>query len=142
MIATNVGFFAGLGLERGIFGEIVVHIGMMLSGVGQSWVLGRHFHDRGEWAIASAIGWLVGGWLSSHLLAMLIPDISSVVHLFVFPIIAGAVMGMPQWWVLRRYLPNVGWWWMLVSAIGPAIQLPGMVMGGVIVWLMRDMESG
>ncbi len=142
VIATNVGFFPGLGLERLIFGEVNVYIGMTLSGIGESWVLGRHFPERGEWALASAIGWLVGGWLSSLVLARLQPDISFVVHLFVFPIIAGMVMGVPQWWVLRRYLPNVGWWWMLVSAIGPAVQVPGMVMAGVIVWLMRRHADG
>ena len=76
--------------------------------------------------------------MSSRALAVLIPDISFTANLFVYPIIAGGVMGIPQWWVLRRYLPNVGWWWILVSAIGPAIQFPGMIMGGGIVWLMKQ----
>jgi len=90
----------------------------------------------GGWAIASAVGWLIGGLLSTRILAILIPDISFTLNLFVFPLIAGAVMGIPLWLVLRRYLPQVGPWWILISAIGPAIQFPGMVMGGAIVWLM------
>ncbi len=50
-------------------------------------------------------------------------------------------MGIPLWLVLRRYLPRVGWWWILVSAVGPAIRFPGAVMGGVIVWLMGKEAS-
>ena len=137
VVMTNVGFFSGLGLEKVLFGEVNVYIATAFSGIGQAWVLSRHFPEWGQWAIASAIGWLVGGLLSERILAILIPDISFALNLFVFPLVAGAVMGISLWWVLRRYLPHVGWWWILVSAIGPAIQFPGMVMGGVIVWLMR-----
>ena len=138
VIMTNVGFFSGLGLEKLLFGQVNVYIATTLSGIGQAWVLSRHFPERGQWAIASAVGWLVGGLLASRILAILIPDISFTLNLFVFPLIAGAVMGIPLWLVLRRYLPQVGWWWILISAVGPAIQFPGMVMGGAIVWLMSQ----
>ncbi len=50
-------------------------------------------------------------------------------------------MGIPLWLVLRRYLPQVGWWWILISAVGPAIQFPGMVMGGAIIWLMSQQRA-
>ncbi len=136
VITTNIGFFSGLGLEFVLFGEGNVYLATALSGIGQSWVLNRHFPERGQWAIATAIGWLLGGLLSTRILAVLIPDISIALNLFVFPLIAGAVMGLLQWRVLRQYLPQVGWWWILVGAVGTAIQFPGMVMGGVIVWLM------
>lgn len=136
VIMTNVGFFPGLWLEKLLFGEVNAYIGMTFSAIGQSWVLSRHFPERGQWAIASSLGWLVGGLLSTRVLSILIPDISFTLNLFVFPLIAGAVMGIPQWLVLRRYLPQVGCWWILIGAIGPAIQFPGMVMGGAIVWLM------
>ncbi|NQU29096.1 MAG: hypothetical protein HQ525_00350 [Anaerolineae bacterium] len=136
VIMTNVGFFPGLGLEKILFGEVNVYIATAFSGIGQAWVLSRHFPERGQWAIASALGWFVGGLLSERVLASLIPDISFTLNLFLFPIIAGGVMGIPLWLVLRRYLPQVGWWWILVSAIGPMTQFPGMVMGGVILWLM------
>jgi hypothetical protein len=138
VIMTNVGFFSGLGLEKLLFGYVNVYIAITFSGIGQSWVLSRHFPEWGQWAIASAAGWLVGGLLSARILAILIPDISFTLNLFVFPLIAGAVMGVPQWLVLRRYLPQVGWWWILISAVGPAIQFPGMVMGAAIVWLMSQ----
>jgi hypothetical protein len=136
VMMTNVGFFLGLWLETVLFGEVNVYIGTAFSGIGQSWVLSRHFPERGQWALASAIGWFIGGMLSQHVLDLLIPDRSFTLNLFAFPIIAGGVMGFPLWLVLRRYLPRVGWWWIVVSAIGPSIQFPGMVMGGVIVWLM------
>jgi hypothetical protein len=143
VVMTNVGFFPGLGLEKMLFGEVNVYIGTAFSGIGQAWVLSRHFPERGQWAIASALGWLVGGLLSQQVLDVFLPDRSFALNLFVFPIIAGAVMGIPLWWVLRRYLHGVGWWWILVSAIGPTIQFPGMVMGGVIVWLMsKEKVSG
>lgn len=122
-----------------LFGEHIVYVATAFSGIGQSWVLGRHFPERGQWAIASALGWLVGGLLSEQVLEIFIPDISFTLNLFLFPIVAGAVMGIPLFFVIRRYLPNVGWWWIGVCAIGPAIQFPGMVIGGAIFWLMRVM---
>ena len=141
VIMTNVGFFPDLALERALFCEVNVFIATTFSGIGQAWVLSRHFPERGQWAIASASGWLLGGLLSTRILAILVPEISFTLYLFVFPLIAGAVMGIPLWLVLRRYLPQVGWWWVVVSAVGPAIQFPGMVMGGAIVWLMSQQEA-
>ena len=91
-------------------------------------------HRVGKW-LASC------GLLSTRILAILVLEISFTLYLFVFPLIAGAVMGIPLWLVLRRYLPQVGWWWVVVSAVGPAIQFPGMVMGGAIVWLMSQQEA-
>ena len=114
-------------MERALFCEVNVFIPTTFSGIGQAWVLSRHFPERGQWAIASASGWLLGGLLSTRMLAILVPEISFTLYLFVFPLIAGAVMGIPLWLVLRRYLPQVGWWWVVVSAVGPAIQFPGMV---------------
>ena len=62
VIATNLGFFAGLGVEYLIFGAVNVYVGMILSGVGQSWVLSRHFPERGEWGDCIC-RWLARRWV-------------------------------------------------------------------------------
>lgn len=44
-------------------------------------------------------------------------------------IVLGAVLGAPQWWVLRRYLPHAGWWVpanMLAWAVGMPVVFLGM----------------
>jgi hypothetical protein len=88
-----------------------------------------------EWVGATAVGWLLGGFL--------LPQLA----LFS----AGLVMGILQWVVLRQYLRQAGWW-ILVSAVGWAggwailiTQVPpelgfltGIVLGaamGITQWL-------
>lgn len=54
-----------------------------------------------QWLAVTALGWLLGG--------VLLPEPASV--------IAGLVIGVLQWVVLRQRLPQAGWW-ILASAAG------------------------
>ena len=54
-----------------------------------------------QWLAVTALGWLLGG--------VLLPDPALVM--------AGLVIGLLQWVVLRQRLPHPGWW-ILASAVG------------------------
>ncbi len=74
--------------------------------------------QAGWWILASAVGWAVG----------------AAVVTAVFPpqpgVLAGAVLGamtgLAQWFVLRRWVRQAGWW-VLISALGWAIGLIGVL---------------
>jgi hypothetical protein len=54
-----------------------------------------------EWVGATAVGWLLGGFLLPQLALFSV----------------GVVMGILQWVVLRQYLRQAGWW-ILASTVG------------------------
>lgn len=149
VLLTNVGFFSGLAIEQWVWGAVNVYIGMVLASIGQSFVL--HFRlttrERGLWAATSTIGWLVGGQLSQRFLDNVHPDRSYVVNVVLFPLIAGIVMGVPTYWVVCDYnglqaATRLGFWrWIVLSAIGPTIQFPGMVLGGTLWWLAKTVPT-
>jgi len=111
-----------------------------LTGLAQGLVLRRHGFDAAWWIVATSLGWAVGILIAGSLIFSLDNSIqSNDVFRWIVPaaFIAGGVVGIPQWVVLRRALPSVGWWWILVSAFGWGIQFPGMVPGVVLTRLLR-----
>ena len=55
------------------------------------------------------------------------------------PSLLGPWLGIPQWVVLKRRLPSVRWWWILISAFGWGIQFPGMIPGLMLTRLLRQL---
>ncbi|MGE5138828.1 MAG: hypothetical protein ACM3JD_05140 [Rudaea sp.] len=57
------------------------------------------------------------------------PEYDPLIRAFL-PVLAlaltGAVLGVAQWLILRRYLPGIGWW-VLATAVGYAIPFSGLV---------------
>lgn len=153
---TNVGFFLGLWLGGVVASFFEPSINQLtnkiiqnslgaliiggLTGLAQGPVLKRHGFSAVWWTLATSLGWAAGIFLAGYLIFSLDSNIqTNDFFRWIVPaaFIAGAVVGIPQWVVLRRGLPTVGWWWILVSALGWGIQFPGMLPGFVLTRLLR-----
>ncbi len=80
----------------------------LLTGAFQSALLRRYLPGMGGWMLATAGGWLLG------ILLVLMPDwlhwrdgYSDLNQVFLS---LGLAIGVAQWLLLRRRLPNAGWW--------------------------------
>jgi len=111
------------------------------------WLVLRQSVDRaGWWILASAGGWIVGwGLIVSGLLVS--PE-SGMFTSIVSGGVIGLAMGLAQWPVLRRVVPQAGWW-VLASTAGWILGLAGVlgstligtvvgaVTGFMLDWLLR-----
>ena len=157
VIATNAGWFPGIALGtlmgRGLADKVTAEVGPVfdgaivatvtagvastLFGVMQSLVLRRHVPRTGGWVAATFLGWSVGIFVASVLAGTFIPEVQGF-RLFVFmAFVAGAVVGWPQWMVIRSHFRRAGWW-IPISAVGWAIQFPGALTGLGLMWLSRQ----
>lgn len=157
VVMTNIGFFPSVWLGGFVAGLVEPGLGQLadkliqntlsaliiggLTGLAQGLVLRRHGIHGGQWPLATAVGWAVGVFVAGYLIFGLDPSVQAndFWH-WIVPagFIAGAVVGIPQWWVLRRRLLTVCWWWLVVSAVGWGIQFPGAVPGIVLTRLLRQ----
>jgi len=157
VIATNAGWFPGIALGtlmgRGLGDKVTAEVGPVFGsaivatvtagvtstffGVRQSLVLRRHVPRTGGWVAATFLGWSVGIFVASVLAGTFIPEVQGF-RLFVFmAFVAGAVVGWPQWMVIRSHFRRAGWW-IPISAVGWAIQFPGALTGLGLMWLSRQ----
>jgi hypothetical protein len=112
-------------------------------GLAQSWVLRQifpHFVQR-AWLIATGAGALIA-WalgvipstvmsLNAEASAMPAPELdNALVYVLAagMGLVLGPVLGTPQWWVLRRYVPQAGWW-ILANALAWAVGMPIIFIG-------------
>ena len=156
VIMTNIGFFLGLWLSGVVASLVELGLGQLgnkliqntlsgliiggLTGLTQGLVLRRHGFSGGWWTVATSIGWAAGIFIAGYLILSLDATIqTNDFFRWVVPaaFIAGAVVVIPQWMLLRRRLPSVGWWWILVSAFGWGIQFPGMFPGLILTRSLR-----
>ena len=139
VLATNAGFFPGLALGNwlrasateplasaivgGSFGALV--------GVAQWLVLRRHLAPSQHWAGATAIGWCVGASLAALLLIRLAPSVApgGFTWTLLVGFFAGAVVGVPQHRVLRRFSPALSAWWVPISSLAWGVFFPGVISG-------------
>lgn len=141
IIASNVGFFIGIGLEMLLFGRVNLYFAVPLAGVGQAYVINRHISIYLPWAVGSAIFWLIGIAIGIQIFKlMMTPDtlITQIIFLIAVSLIGGLFAGIPQWLFMRDWLP-VGIGWFPVSAIGHALLISGLVTGIILMNLItRD----
>ena len=159
VILTNIGFFGGLVIGRffaGLFtpetittsdkiGEAII-IGAVfatLTGLLQGILLQRHGVPRESWTLATGFGWIAGTLIAALLLFELDPETNTADWFsWIIPVgfIAGAIVGIPQWLVLRRHLDTIGWWWILVSSLAWGIFFPGAISGLVLALRLPKQE--
>jgi hypothetical protein len=159
VVLTNIGFFGGLAIGRFLAGLFVpetvttndriseaIIVGAVfatLVGLLQGILLQRHGVPREPWTLATGFGWIAGTALAAFLLITLNPETNTADWFgWIIPagIIAGAVVGVPQWLVLRNNLNTIGWWWIIVSSISWGIFLPGVVSGLVLARFLPKQE--
>ncbi len=137
LIATNLGFFAGLIPEILIAKQPTLYLAVPLAAIGQAYVINRHISIYLPWAVGTAIFWIIGLLIGNQILnPMTLPDnIAGVlIYLATISAIGGLLAGIPQWVFMRDWLPDIGLWWLLVSAVAWTLLLPGVITG---VLLMR-----
>ncbi len=131
VLATTLGWILGwaLGGEIGI-GTVV--------GIAQWLVLRPLVSQAGWWILASTAGWVVA-W------ALIVPGVLvSPADGIVASIVAGAVfgfmLGLAQWFVLRRLVFYAGWW-VAASTVGWTISLVG-ILGGTVAGAVAGVVTG
>jgi hypothetical protein len=131
-----------------------------LMGWAQWWVLRRKIPGVGRWILASSVGWAIGKAIALVVsnsvfgvvdLALfgsvdlaVVWAVSGVVSGAVGGAIGGTLVGLAQWWVLRRKLYRAEQWilassvgWAVSSAIVGTVDLATVGMAGlVLTWVM------
>ena len=151
VVATNIGFFSGLELGK-LVSELVQsgnsHLANQLmrntlsasvigytTGLAQALVLRRHGLHFFMWIVSTCLGWAAGIFIAGYIIFSLDPTIQANDFFnWIVPaaFIAGAVVGIPQFFVLKQGLAKARWWWILVSSLGWGIQIPGLFPGWVL----------
>lgn len=139
VLATNLAFFPGLAAGQLLtqhtpepFASGLVGLSFAAPvGVAQWWVLERHIENAGSWALASAAGWGLAGFIGAAALLAIAPGITpgGLVWVLAIGTLGGAMVGLGQLPLMRRAYPAIAPWWILVSAVAWGIFFPGALTG-------------
>ena len=130
---------------------------VLLTGLLQ-YLLLRHYLPRiGRWIAATALGWLLG--IAVVYLGHAIWPVALNANSVWSAMLIGAVTGLAQWLVLRRWVPRAGWWipasvlgWGLVRLIAGKVftnllelliigAVPAAVTGLALWWLLNHLPQ-
>ncbi len=146
---TWVGFLASLlFVEIGVrpyIGAVQGAIGGAAIGLAQ-WLAIRERIPRSQgWILASVLSWMAIGGSSLGALGWIAPrsDFLAVraLHGCLDGILVGALIGLGQWFVLKKYVTRSAWW-IVASAASWAIGLPlGWTIGGILHQATRQFLS-
>lgn len=85
----------------------------ILTGLTQYALLHRYLRRKRWWVAATVLGWLlpfvVGALFTTIFNSIPAKDSGSMWAMFGMPLI-GAIVGLPQWWVLRQQVRHAAWW--------------------------------
>ncbi len=143
VIATNLGWFPGIALGSWLGSHLPAEsLSVLVSGLiagafvgaAQARVLPRAIAGILAWPVASSIGWALGVLAGRTIVEAGLPELAGIGRLALVALVGGAVVGVPQAFLMGRKLPRAGWW-IPASAIGWGTLLPGALTGLVLVWL-------
>lgn len=110
---SNLGGDAGLitNYDNGILKPIGFFLGFSLTLATLQWLLLRNYLPRARlWFLATGAGLLIGGMLAGVGAAILSDvEVAPSWGMAMFLLLIGCVVGVAQWLVLRRILPNAFW---------------------------------
>lgn len=116
LLAWTAATSAGLAVPtlQGMPEFLRIPAALLLMGLLQGLILRRFWRDMLKWTIATAIGLFCGAYLSArYVLADLYLgnglETGELDNLFVYSTL-GAVLGLFQWFVLKRRVENAQWW--------------------------------
>jgi hypothetical protein len=174
VLATTVGWVVGFAICEAVvkpFVYTLTHfpsdgavIGISI-GIGQWLVLNRRINRTRWWILASIVGFGVGKDVGD----MVAQAVPGAIGWALEGVAIGASLGLAQWLVLRRHVPEARWWivasaiawavgWAIISsvdteaagasiavayvigAIGAAVA--GLVTAAALVWLLRRLLDG
>jgi len=174
VVATTAGWVVGFAVCEAVVKPIVdflIHfpsdgavIGIAI-GIGQWLVLNRRINRTRWWIVASIIGFGVG----KDVAGLAVPAMSGHLGSALGGLAIGTALGLGQWLVLRRHVPEARWW-VLANAIGWSIgwsiielvdsdaaggvqataylvgaigaSIAGVVTASTLVWLWRRSPDG
>ncbi len=149
VLATNAGFFPGLAIGNELsasvpepFASAIVGVSFgSLVGVAQWGVLRRHLAPSLHWVTATGFGWCVGAGVGALILTALVPGASpgGLTWTLLVGFFAGAVVGVPQRRILRRFGRELCEWWVPISSLAWGVFFPGAVSG---LFLARRLQRG
>lgn len=125
---TNIGFVVGLGIEFALFQSVNTAIAILLTAFLQAWVLDRHLPIAVLWTIGTVVFWWIGAFASIQIIGMATPDVNIVARVGFISLLGGVLIGIPQWLLLREWIPQVRWWWLGVSALSWLGIVPGLAL--------------
>ncbi|RMF00524.1 MAG: hypothetical protein D6768_12605 [Chloroflexi bacterium] len=130
-LACTLGWLIGWAL----LGEI--WIGPVL-GLAQ-WLALRELSPRSSWwIVATTVGWLAGWWLLVS--GVLVSPGSGFISSLFGGVVAGTLVGVAQWLLLRRWLPSAVVW-VTANALGWALGFAGLL-GGVLTGAVIGAVTG
>ena len=139
VLATNVGFFPGQALGERLSASMAdpaasaVQAGCLALGVGVTqWVvLRRHVTGVHHWITATVVGWAIGAGLGAWLLLRFAPGVEprGLPWILAIGVFAGALVGLPQQYVLARFDARLARGWVAISALAWGVFFPGAVSG-------------
>jgi hypothetical protein len=152
--AVGVSLVLTLATTRGVTARLVMAGVMILAGtfegvvigVAQWWVLRRSLRQLNwrAWMLATVIGAFVA-WTLGMIPSTLIgateaaatppPEISHALRYALAALmgaVLGPLLGLPQWWVLRRYVPQAAWW-VLANTAAWAVGMPVVFVGASLL---------
>ncbi|MGJ3237438.1 MAG: hypothetical protein ACFE0Q_01905 [Anaerolineae bacterium] len=137
LLATVIGFSLGIALELLISGAITLYLSIPLSALGQATIINRHLSVYLPWVVGTSLfGW-VGIVLASSLFGMIVTTDSLLIELLrlmFLGFVGGTLAGIPQWFYLREWLPQVGIWWVFLHGLAWALFfLPGIITGVILM---------
>lgn len=121
---------------------------LFLMGLLQGLVLRRFRRDTFRWMLATAGGVLCGSYLSRRFILLdlylgMRPEAGQLDNLFVYSTL-GAILGLFQWFVLRRHVQNA-YWWILVNMLAwtvGGLMFRGDAMGFVVIGGVVGVATG
>ncbi|GAB5491650.1 MAG: hypothetical protein Phog2KO_18650 [Phototrophicaceae bacterium] len=140
VVVTTIGFIFGLSIEMMLNGHPNFYVAVPFAALGQGYILNRHISIYLPWAVGTALFWLLGAMIGGQLLDMIVLGdtlIEQILRLVVTSALGGLLAGIPQWFFMRDWLPQVGLWWLLVSTISWAVLiLPGVIVGTILMQMI------
>ncbi len=140
VFSTILGFLVSLiFVEVGVkpyIGAISGAIGGGIIGSAQWLVIKNRFFREQWWSAVSILTWLLIGASSLGALGWIAPRTEQIwlrlFHGFINGAVVGAILGLGQWFVLRKQIYREEWW-MIANIVAWALGLPlGWVVGGLI----------
>ncbi len=140
------GYFFVLALGGAIIGGWI--------GLIQWLVLRQQVPRANRWFLASSVGIAVGMWVNWLLFIILESVLRGIIpFLLVFVAVFSITIGVPQWFVLKQWTYQAGWWILVIAVsliLGVILYLSGwfgtifagpivfgVVTGTVLFWLLR-----
>ena len=108
----------------------------LMTGLLQYALLRRHLTRPGWWIVATLLGWLLPFVFGALFTIIPIPNrlIGSLRAILVMALL-GVMIGLPQWWVLRRQVGHAAWWilaygfgWGIIALLNSQTSTPLVVL--------------